>query len=114
MVYGMLYTLTPSDEECLDLAEGVPYCYIKKTLEIELLKPYSRTAKALVYVDVARPGEGVCKEEYVARMNRGIKDAIAKGMPEQWVKDAMRKWVRDEEVEQNGEGVEDPFLPVKK
>lgn len=36
-------------------------------------------------MDVARPGEEVCKEEYVKRMNRGIRDAVSKGMPESYV-----------------------------
>jgi hypothetical protein len=68
--------------------------------------------KALVYVDVARPGEGVCKEEYVGRMNRGIRDAVAKGMPESYVRGVLRRWVREEEVKGDGE-VEDPFHPDK-
>jgi gamma-glutamylcyclotransferase len=67
-------------------------------LEIEILTIDSTTSgtavkfdgeeklvKALVYVDVARPGKGVCKEEYVKRMNRGIRDAVSKGMPESYV-----------------------------
>ena len=67
---------------------------------------------ALVYVDVARPGEGVCKEEYVGRMNRGIRDAVGKGMPESYVEKVLRPFVREEEVKGEGE-LEDPFHPDK-
>lgn len=50
-------------------------------------------------------------DRYVARMNRGIRDAVEKGMPESYVRDVLRKWVRDEEVPPE---VDDPFAPGKK
>lgn len=50
-------------------------------------------------------------DRYVARMNRGIGDAVEKGMPESYVKDVLRKWVRDEEVPPE---VHDPFALGKK
>jgi gamma-glutamylcyclotransferase len=108
----MLYTLNPSDERALDISEGVPHCYIKKMLPIELLAPDFGTVEALVYVDVARPGIGTCREEYVARMNRGIRDASEKGMPKEYVDRVIRKWVRDEEIPDERE-VGDPFHPEK-
>lgn len=128
VIYGMLYTLEDQDEENLDIAEGVPYAYSKRELDIELVsKGGARvggsnaaeevTAKtrgkpevveALVYVDEKRLGEGICKEEYVGRMNRGITDAVGKGMDKSWVQRVIRPFVREEEV--NGE-VGDPFHP---
>jgi hypothetical protein len=118
LVYGLLYTLTPHDEAALDIAEGVPRCYVKKYLPVQLVaSPGSQVDEgevtALVYVDVQRPGTGICKEEYVARMNRGIRDAVAKGMPREYVRDVMRKWVREEGVEEEGTEVEDPFHPER-
>jgi gamma-glutamylcyclotransferase len=109
VVYGLLYTLEPSDEALLDRAEGVPKSYTKHMLPIKILTPEKEgTVKALVYVDEVRKGTGVCKEEYVGRMNRGIKDAVDRGMPRWYVEGVLRKWVREEEVE--GE-VGDPFHP---
>lgn len=111
VVYGMLYTLSPADERALDRAEGVPYAYVKQMHTVQLLGlDAGKTVEALVYVDVARLGNGVCQEEYVARMNRGIKDAVEKGMPKAYVEGMMRKWVRDEEVNDDWEMV-DPFHP---
>ena len=67
---------------------------------------------ALVYVDEKRVNDGVCKEEYVARINRGIKDAVGKGMNEEWVEKYIRGFVPERAVE--GEDmVRDPFLPSK-
>jgi hypothetical protein len=43
-------------------------------------------------------------------MNRGIRDAVEKGMPRSYVEGVLRKWVRDVEVVDGGE-VEDPFHP---
>lgn len=107
----MLYTLSPADERALDRAEGVPYAYVKQMHTVQLLGlDAGKTVEALVYVDVARLGNGVCQEEYVARMNRGIKDAVEKGMPKAYVEGMMRKWVRDEEVNDDWEMV-DPFHP---
>lgn len=69
---GMLYTLETADEENLDLAEGVPFAYVKQMHDVQLLdgegKQTGEVRNVLVYVDVRRVGEGVCKEEYVGRM----------------------------------------------
>lgn len=109
-VYGLLYTLQPQDEELLDRAEGVPDCYTKYLLDVEIVREgkVEEVVKALVYVDEARKGTGVCKEEYVGRMNRGIRDAVERGMPDEYVQNVLRKWVRDEEVRDE---VGDPFHP---
>ena len=117
VVYGMLYTLEEADERKLDRSEGVPYAYLKRKLDVELLSKEGgglvpgEVVEALVYVDEMRLGEGVCKEEYVARMNRGIEDAMGKGMGREYVDGVLRAFVREEDV---GEGVlSDPFHPEK-
>ena len=118
-VFGMLYTLEISDEENLDIAEGVPYAYYKRELAIIVATKDDegknldlKEVTALVYVDERRLGEGVCKEEYVHRMNRGIRDAKSKGMQDAWVKRYIRPFVREEDVPDDRE-VEDPFHPSK-
>jgi gamma-glutamylcyclotransferase len=118
IVYGLLYTLEPEDEALLDRAEGVPNAYTKHDLDIEIVFPDKGTGeeekevvKALVYVDEKRKGTGVCKKEYVGRMNRGIRDAVEKGMPKSYVENVLRKWVREEDV---GDEVGDPFHPGQK
>lgn len=119
-VYGLLYVLDEEDEKALDIAEGVPDCYVKMMLGVEAFGGdemgngvKSNEVEVLVYVDVARTGIGVCKEEYVARMNRGITDAVERGMPQSYVDRVLRKWVRDEDVPRDGD-VEDPFFPGRK
>ncbi|KAK0099890.1 hypothetical protein ONS95_013286 [Cadophora gregata] len=123
-VYGLLYVLDQVDEDALDVAEGVPDCYVKMMLGVEILGDGrgvdgkgsgeggagNTEVEVLIYVDVVRTGVGVCKEEYVARMNRGIKDAVERGMPWTYVKDVLRKWVREEDVPRDGD-VKDPFFP---
>lgn len=98
LVYGMLYTLQPSDEATLDRAEGVPFAYVKRMISVDLPSPSIDSVEALVYVDVERLGTGECREEYVGRMNRGTRDAVQRGVPKSYVEGALRKWVRDEET----------------
>jgi hypothetical protein len=113
-VYGLLYTLEAEDEALLDRAEGVPRAYTKHLLDVEIVssspEAEKQVVKALVYVDLVRTGTGVCKEEYVGRMNKGIRDAVEKGMPREYVESVLRKWVPDEDV---GDDVGDPFHPKK-
>jgi gamma-glutamylcyclotransferase len=111
LVYGLLFWISTSDEETLDRAEGVPSVYEKHIITVSTQSVEGKASgevKVLVYVDVTRVREGVCREEYVARMNRGIKDAVAKGMPMSYVKDVLRRFVPEEELK--GEKIEDPFL----
>ena len=89
VVYGFVFSLTPSDEELLDVYEGVPESYVKQIHQIELLG-YG-PVEVLVYVDVGRVVEGIVKQEYIVRMNHAIKDAVEKGVP----KDYIEKYMRD-------------------
>jgi gamma-glutamylcyclotransferase len=124
VVYGMLYSLTPSDEEKLDKNEGVPIAYTKEDLECDiwlhqpgpvdpafphLINPIdtttepSETKELLVYVDRVRVEEGESREEYVHRMNEGIKDAVGCGMPERYVRGVLRRFIREERDGEIGE-----------
>lgn len=84
-VYGVLYTLTPTDEENLDRYEGVAIgSYNKVELEVMLQEVddgSEKVKRALVYID-PREEEGHPRREYIGRLRIGLKDAH---LPEKWV-----------------------------
>ena len=114
-VYGLVYGLLPLDEQQLDRNEGVPVAYTKEWIKCDFwpggvgekidteMEPKERR-EMLVYVDRKRTTPDVPREEYVYRMNRGIRDALALGVPEGYVRDVMRKYIpkggeeREEEI----------------
>ena len=49
--------------------------------------------RVLAYVDELRTGEGTILNNYVGRMNRGIEESVALGLPRRWVDKVMRRWV---------------------
>ena len=60
----------------------------------------SDVVRALVYVDEHRLEDGEINAEYIGRMNRGIKESVALGLPEEWVERVMRRWIpRDVDVD---------------
>jgi hypothetical protein len=121
-VWGLVYSLQPRDEARLDRNEGVPFAYTKEMLECDFWPvdndrhderpaPSMRvTGKKpeivdmLVYInrDAVTPSEP--KEEYVYRMNMGIRDAVKAGVPEGYVEEVMRKFIP--EIKDEGEVVE--------
>ena len=93
LVYGLVYEISPSDEASLDRSEGVPEAYTKESMGIELQSADNGrkvVAQCLVYIDERRVKQGEPWEEYVHRMNMGINDAVAKGLPEWYVEKYMR------------------------
>ena len=119
-VWGLVYSLQPSDEARLDSNEGVPVAYTKEMLKCEfwpasgdqddesskvvkMTRAKREKKDLLVYInrDAVTPSKP--KEEYVYRMNMGIKDAIKEGVPEGYVEEIMRKYIP--EVEEVGEVV---------
>ena len=111
--YGVVYTITESDEEQLDLSEGVPYWYQRVKHSVKLLPSDSSgdgdgeervLEDVLVYIDTIRTRDGAPKEEYISRINNGFKDAV--DIPKEWVERYVRKYV-PAGVERM---VEDPFL----
>ena len=118
-VWGMIYMLTSADEERLDSNEGVPHIYGKELLDvnfwsaeggeagcrsIDVEKDESEKRKMLVYVDYNRTTPSKPKEEYIYRMNQGVADAVKAGIPEEYVKGVVRKYIPEEEGGGAGEG----------
>lgn len=109
-VWGLVYSLTPSDESKLDLNEGVPYAYTKENLLVDSW-PFPTTSEdgkpdvgaaperkeMLVYIDPVRTEADAPKREYVYRMNRGVADAVAEGVPEGYVRDVVRRFIPAED-----------------
>ena len=100
LVYGLVYEISPSDEASLDRAEGVPRAYTKETMEVELQPAVSgekSLVQCLVYIDRKRVEEGEPWEEYIHRMNMGINDAAARGLPKWYIDKYMRRFIPTEE-----------------
>ena len=113
VVYGLIYKLSPADVAALDENEGVPVAYTKEIMTIEFWKSpagaavdisWSEWQKAdvskpgqpmsmLVYIDRQRVQDDVPKKEYVHRMNMGITDALAMGVPTTYVQEHMRPFI---------------------
>ena len=137
-VYGLVYSLTASDEAQLDINEGVPIAYTKEYLtcdfwvdrefhpsnnpttsstnplptllinssssshdnsttpkphRIDTTHPPTTRTKMLIYIDRIRTIPSTPREEYIYRMNRGISDALGKGVPEGYVEHVMRSYI---------------------
>ena len=96
LVYGLVYEISPSDEALLDKFEGVPRAYTKEVMRIELQAAGGRrksVVQGLVYVNRKRVEEGEPWEEYIHRMNMGIKDAAERGLPEWYIDKYMRRFI---------------------
>jgi gamma-glutamylcyclotransferase (GGCT)/AIG2-like uncharacterized protein YtfP len=86
-VHGRVYELTESDVRSLDRHEGVDSgCYRKELLTVEVA---DSKLPCLVYVDPVEE-EGVPREEYVERINRGISDSA---LPPEYVARYVRRFV---------------------
>ncbi|KAA6406891.1 MAG: hypothetical protein FRX48_09389 [Lasallia pustulata] len=112
-VWGMVYILSAHDEAYLDRNEGVPTIYQKKLINIDFMPKNGCgvdrvTIEGLVYVDVERTRVAAIEEEYVYRMNQGIRDAVQMGMPEEYVARCLRPFIPTEDPPGAGEVV-DPF-----
>lgn len=115
-VYGLIYSLNSSDEKSLDRNEGVPHVYGKEMINniqywsASSDEPVDTSSKStptrmLVYVDHDRVKEAQPKQEYIHRMNEGIRDALAAGIPKEYVASVMRRFIPPEtEDEEEAEG----------
>ncbi|KAL6720133.1 hypothetical protein ACLMJK_002054 [Lecanora helva] len=103
-VYGLVYSLEPSDESALDRNEGVPFAYTKKSLEVDFWASHDNCNKpnldkadqkrqTLVYIDRERTTDHRPQAEYIIRMNKGIVDGLRHGMPEDYVDQSLRKFI---------------------
>ncbi len=50
----------------------------------------------LVYIDRHRTTPSTPREEYIYRMNRGISDALDKGVPSRYVEEVLRGYIRSD------------------
>lgn len=116
-VFGVLYHLPPADEALLDVYEGVPFSYQKLVLPVTVVPgttdqalassapedQVSGTVEALVYVDQKRTGPGDPREEYVARINRGIHEASEQfALPAWYVNKVLRPFIPEGEWKDAG------------
>ncbi|MGO9379973.1 MAG: DNA methyltransferase [Dissulfurispiraceae bacterium] len=102
-VHGIVYEIKKSDEDTLDVKEGVNKgSYRKETLSVEV---GGKNQSCLVYVDLVMQ-EGSPQKEYIERMNRGIRDA--KLSPE-YVKRYIRAFIPESSI-----GVEDKMSETAK
>jgi len=105
-VWGLVYALTASDTQRLDINEGVPYAYTKEMHHIDFwpAQPMLVSSKVditqppekremLVYIDRLRTSDNTPKDEYIYRMNMGILDALKAGIPKIYVDKVMRKFI---------------------
>ena len=116
-VWGLVYSLQPGDEASLDRSEGVPLAYTKETLGCDFWpavngdqdgssKPVNVTGDEpeerdmMVYINRNAVTPSKPKEEDVDRMNMGIRDAVAAGVPEEYVKEVMRKFIPESKDEE--------------
>ena len=103
-VYGLIYSLTPSDEHTLDLNEGVPVAYTKELHSVEFwasrddatsidTSEEAERRQMLVYIDRKRTKDDRPKEEYIYRMNMGIQDGEKQGIPHNYIDQVLRKFI---------------------
>jgi gamma-glutamylcyclotransferase len=109
-VFGFVYEINAKDEKTLDRYEGVPECYSKLTLPVELVKnidhagapTYVKDGKqmldVMVYVDEENLTDGKIKEEYIYRMNQAIADAVREGVPQEYVDKYLRPFIGTSET----------------
>ncbi|GJC80701.1 hypothetical protein ColLi_03539 [Colletotrichum liriopes] len=134
-VYGILYTLPPTDEAVLDRCEGVPHAYQKEELPVAVVSttssdPSSAASRpaplsdggghlqkgdnviALVYVDNERTEPSSPRAEYVDRMNRGVDEATKLfGLPAGYVDHVIRPYIPAPETSiVDTTAIADPFL----
>jgi len=108
-VWGLVYSLQKNDEERLDRNEGVPIAYTKEDLEVDFWPAQSgkppkvdgdaKRTEMLVYINRKMVSPDEPKTEYIYRMNMGIADAVKEGMPKEYVKQVMRKFIPNVEDE---------------
>ncbi len=89
-VIGVVYEISGSDEADLDKKEGVAKgSYNKKTLDLSI---NDAQTPCLVYIDTVEK-EGSPGEEYVRRIEDGIKDAK---LPPDYVARYMRRFLNEQ------------------
>ncbi|KAF8912089.1 hypothetical protein CPB84DRAFT_1761234 [Gymnopilus junonius] len=95
IVYGLMYELTPADEESLDIYEGSTYekQYIPVNIDADKCNVDYKVVEVLIYVDVERKSESYPRTEYIYRMNMGIEDALKEGIPSAYINKYLRTFI---------------------
>ena len=94
-VLGFVFTISESDEDALDGYEGVSWgSYTKEKQWIK--GSDGKRKKCMLYIDRVRPDEGDPKEEYIARINKGVNDVLnfKPQHPQKRTKAYVRKYIR--------------------
>ena len=86
-VLGTVFELSKADVLSLDRFEGVEQGNYRK--EMIIFDVEGRSLNGLVYIDLVTE-EGIPKEEYITRINNGIRDA---GFPDEYVTRYLRPFV---------------------
>ncbi|KAI5198623.1 hypothetical protein E4T39_06660 [Aureobasidium subglaciale] len=109
VVYGLVYSLQPSDEDELDINEGAPFAYNKESLlvlswameeeggPIDTHK-HAKKQEMLVYIDRRRFVDDRSKYKYIHSTNMDIHAAIKEGVPVDYVQEVIRKFISSEET----------------
>jgi gamma-glutamylcyclotransferase len=108
-VYGLVYRLEREDEGKLDAYEDVPESYEKEYLWVEfwgkregadgfgqpvdVKNTKSQRIKVLVYVDKKSTINSTPKGTYRYKVNCGIRDALAEGIPQSYIDQYIRPFV---------------------
>ncbi|KAJ5326149.1 uncharacterized protein N7506_009251 [Penicillium brevicompactum] len=122
-VYGLLYEMDLRDEKLLDGYEGIDThakdadgefvdvdvrpkeqgkgSYNKWFVEANVVnwldgREDQARVKALVYVDEQCVSLSEPKFEYIARMNRGIRESVELGVSQRWVDEVIRKFIPED------------------
>lgn len=115
VVWGILYTLRPSDEELLDKHEGRPWASSKADMDVETVSitedgrgTRREVVRALVYIDRERIQESYPWPEFVVKMNKGIQEAAERGLPGVWISRVVRSYIADPSTLSATEGEPEP------
>ena len=92
IVYGFVFELSASDKRSLDNHEDLAYERLYIPVDLVPMNDTidRRSVKSLIYVDVERKREREPVEEYIYRMNMGIRDALKEGIPAEYIKKYLR------------------------
>ncbi|KAM3470603.1 hypothetical protein MY8738_009684 [Beauveria namnaoensis] len=114
-VWGLAYSLQPSDEAELDVIERVPTHFTKNMIQARLWESMAadgtrradpaqpgRAVGVLVYMSHERIATGKPRDEYVVRMNHAISDALSSCVPLSCIENVLRKWIPDGSVAGKG------------
>ncbi|KAF7508597.1 hypothetical protein GJ744_009146 [Endocarpon pusillum] len=115
VVWGILYTLRPFDEELLDKHQGMPWAYTKADMDVETVSitedgrgTRREVVRALVYIDRERIQESYPWPEFVVKMNKGIQEAAERGLPGVWISRVVRSYIADPSTLSATEGQSEP------